>query len=118
MEDCVFCKIIKGEIPSSKVYEDENVLAFHDIEPHAPVHILIVPKDHLENLSKVTDTDKDLLGHILLVSKKIADDEKISDAFKLTTNSGKFAGQVVMHMHFHLLGGWENKEDVKSELHQ
>lgn len=118
MEDCIFCKIVKGEIPSTKKYEDEEVLAFLDIEPEAPTHILIIPKKHVENLSKTSDTDKDLLGKVLLTAKKIADSENISQAFKLTTNNGQFAGQVVMHMHFHLIGGWTKKEDVKSELHQ
>lgn len=117
MENCIFCKIVKGEIPSHKVYEDEEILAFRDIEPEAPTHVLIIPKIHIENLSQASEENKDLLGKILLVAKKISESEKINDAFKLTINNGKFAGQIVMHMHFHLLGGWTKKEDVKSGLH-
>ncbi len=118
MDSCLFCKIIKGEVPSTKVYENEDVFAFRDIEPHAPTHILIVPKKHIDNLAHASLDDQALLGKLSLAAKSIAQEQGILGAFKLTTNSGAFAGQVVMHLHFHLLGGWEKKEDVKSELHQ
>jgi len=115
---CVFCKVVRGEIHSTKVYEDGEILAFRDISPMAPVHILIIPKRHIENLASVQEVDYSLLGKILLVAKKVSINERINHAYKLTTNSGKNAGQVVMHLHFHLLGGWAKKEDVKSQLRQ
>lgn len=118
MDDCIFCKIVKGEIPSTKVYEDEEILVFRDIEPHAPTHVLIIPKTHIDNLAKASEEHRELLGNLLLVAKKVAEQENVSEAYKLTTNSGAYAGQVVMHLHFHLLGGWKERDEVESELHQ
>lgn len=106
MEDCVFCKIIKGEIPSEKVYEDNEVVAFKDIQPAAPIHILVIPKKHIETLLDVTEEDSYLIGHIYQVINKIAEDMKIEkDGFRVIVNCGKDAGQEVMHLHFHLLAG-------------
>lgn len=106
MEDCVFCKIIKGEIPSDKVYEDEEIIAFKDIQPAAPIHVLIIPKKHIENLLEVKEEDSYLISHIYQVINKIAKDLNIEeDGFRVIVNCGKDAGQEVMHLHFHLLAG-------------
>jgi len=116
IKDCIFCKIIKGKIPCKKVYEDKNIFAFYDINPVAPVHILIVPKKHINNLGSVTKDDKDVLGEIQLVARKIAKDVGISDAFRLLIASGKDAGQSVFHLHYHLIGGWEKEKLPEMEV--
>ena len=106
MEDCIFCKIIKGEIPSDKVYEDAKVLAFRDINPEAPVHIVIIPKKHIVSLNEAAKEDLEILSHILLVVKNIAIENKIAEAgYRLVNNCGIDGGQTVAHLHFHLLGG-------------
>jgi len=108
MSDCTFCKIISGEIPTEFLYQDEEMVAFRDIKPKAPVHILIVPKRHIEKLQEVSDNEKDLLGQMLLVAQKIAEREKIAESgYKVVVNCGEGAGQLVPHLHFHLLGGWK-----------
>ncbi len=117
MEDCIFCKVIKGEIPSTKEYEDEDVIAIRDINPKAPIHVLIIPKRHVKNLSEFTEKDSDLIAKLNLTAVKIAKNLGIGEKFKLTTNIGQEAGQIVMHLHYHLLGGWNSKDDVQSELH-
>lgn len=103
--DCLFCKIIAGDIPSTKVYEDETVYAFRDINPQAPVHILFVPKKHIARAADLTEEDAALVGHIFAVIAKVAADEGIADGFRVITNNGADAGQTVAHLHFHLLGG-------------
>lgn len=106
MNDCIFCKIINGEIPSTKVYEDELVYAFRDIAPAAPVHILIVPKEHICCANKLGDEHKELLGHIILTAKKLAEAEGIAGGgYRIINNCGENAGQTVFHLHFHLLAG-------------
>ncbi len=106
MEDCVFCKIIKGEIPSEKVYEDEETIAFKDIQPAAPIHILVIPKKHIETLLDVKEEDSHLIAHIYQVINKIAKDMEIDkEGFRVIVNCGKDSGQEVMHIHFHLLAG-------------
>lgn len=106
MEDCVFCKIIKGEIPSEKVYEDEETIAFKDIQPAAPVHILVIPKKHIGTLLDVTEEDSHLIAHIYQVINKIAREMGIDkEGFRVIANCGKDAGQEVLHIHFHLLAG-------------
>lgn len=115
-EDCVFCKIVKGELPSSKVFEDDDLYVFNDINPKAPVHIILTPKKHIKMLAEVKEEDCELLGKIQLMATKIARERGISEAFKLTTNNGAGAGQTVMHIHYHLIGGWNSKNDVVSEL--
>lgn len=106
MEDCVFCKIIKGEIPSEKVYEDKEVIAFKDIQPAAPIHILVIPKKHIETLLEVKEEDSYLIAHIYQVINKIAKDMGIDkEGFRVIANCGKDSGQEVMHIHFHLLAG-------------
>lgn len=118
VENCIFCKIVEGTIPSTKVFEDDNLVAFKDIQPKAPVHLIIAPKAHLANLDEITNENVDILGKILLTAKKLAEENSISGKYKVVTNVGEMAGQTVLHMHFHLLGGWEKREDVVSELKQ
>lgn len=106
MEDCLFCKIINKQIPSTIVYEDEDIIAFKDIEPLAPVHVLIVPKKHISSVMELTEDDKMLIGKIYIIAQKLADELGISkDGFRVVTNCGDNAGQTVKHIHFHLLGG-------------
>ena len=108
MEDCIFCKIIKGEIPSEKVYEDEDVLAFKDIQPAAPIHVLIIPKKHIATLMEVTSEDNELMAKILQAVKKVAKQIGVDEkGFRLIANCGPDSGQEVMHIHFHLLAGKE-----------
>ena len=108
MEDCLFCKIVKGEIPSNKVYEDEDVLAFHDINPVAPIHILVIPKKHITKLTDLTKEDEILVGKIYTTINKIATQEGFAeDGYRVITNCGKNGGQEVMHIHFHILAGKE-----------
>lgn len=106
MPDCIFCKIINGEVPSKKEYEDQDFIIFHDIKPSAPVHLLIVPKAHLEWQGNL-ENYQELLGKIFVIAPKIAEKVGIKDSgFKLVMNCGKGAGQIVPHVHFHLIGGW------------
>ena len=100
--DCIFCKIIKGEIPSAKVFETDALIAFDDIEPKAKVHILIVPKKHIESVKHLEESDKDLVGEMLFTAKKIAEEKKLL-GYKLVFNVGREGGQVVDHLHLHLL---------------
>ncbi len=106
MEDCVFCKIVKGEIPSKKVYEDDEVLAFYDINPIAKVHVLVIPKMHIKSLQELKEENKDLLFHLF---EKINEVAKIvgvdKTGFRVISNVGEDAGQAVKHLHFHILGG-------------
>ncbi len=108
-ETCVFCKIVKEELPSRKEYEDEDILVIQNINPIAPTHVLIIPKKHIKNLSDISESDKDVLGKILLVAKEMSFKLGISDAFRLAVANGENAGQSVFHLHFHLTGGWKEK---------
>ncbi len=104
--DCIFCKIIAGEVPSKKVYQDDRVTAFHDINPVAPVHILIVPNEHIPSVNEVEEGHEALLGHLFVVARKIAEEMGIQEGgYRLIVNTGPNAGQVVFHLHMHLLGG-------------
>lgn len=106
MKDCIFCKIIKGEIPSEKVYEDDEVFAFKDINPAAPIHILVIPKKHISSLLDLQETDYEIVGKIQKVINKLAQDLNITkEGFRVIVNCGKDAGQEVMHLHYHLLAG-------------
>lgn len=106
MSECIFCKIINKEIPSQIVFEDEQVLAFKDINPAAPVHLLVIPKKHRESLNDIDAADEALLGHILVVAKKLAQELGIADSgYRVVNNCGDDGGQVVKHLHFHLIGG-------------
>ncbi|MBI3981219.1 histidine triad nucleotide-binding protein [Candidatus Microgenomates bacterium] len=110
MADCIFCKIIKGELPSTKVFEDENIVAFKDINPMAPVHVLIVPKIHFSSLTEAEDDHQVLLGKLLLIARDLAKKLEISKkGYKVVINNGPDSGQIVYHLHLHLLGGWTNK---------
>ena len=103
---CLFCKIISGDIPSAKVYEDELVYAFKDINPMAPVHVLIVPKQHLSSMNDITEENSALIAHIFAVASKLAKELGIDESgYRVVSNCGADAGQTVFHLHFHLLGG-------------
>ena len=105
MENCIFCKIIKGIIPSTCVYEDEYVYAFKDIAPQAPIHILVVPRQHIASAAELTMETSRLAAKCFEAIAKIADTMELSDGFRVITNSGADAGQTVFHLHFHLLAG-------------
>lgn len=105
-EDCIFCRIIAGDIPSKKVYEDEVCLGFHDVSPQAPVHILVIPREHFASLAEAGEQHKEILGHLLLTCGKIARDEGLAgDGYRVVINTGERGGQTVFHLHVHLLGG-------------
>ena len=105
MENCLFCKIVKGDIPSTKVYEDEKVLAFRDIAPMAPTHILVIPKTHIGSVAEVTAENADVVAHIFTVIPEIAKAEGLEGGYRVVSNCGSDAGQTVHHLHFHILGG-------------
>ncbi|MBK2029419.1 histidine triad nucleotide-binding protein [Francisella noatunensis] len=104
MSDCIFCKIVTGEIPSKKVYEDENVFAFHDINPAADIHVLVIPKKHIASLNELTEQDEKLMGKFMLSIPKVAKLLGLK-GFKTVFNTGKEGGQMVFHIHAHILGG-------------
>lgn len=103
--DCLFCKIIAGEIPSTKVYEDETVFAFRDINPQAPTHILVIPKQHLSGVCDITPENSAVVARIFEVIPKIAEAEGLTGGYRVVSNCGADAGQSVAHLHFHILGG-------------
>ena len=106
--DCIFCKIANKEIPSTIVYEDEDVMAFNDLNPEAPVHILVIPKKHIESLNAASEEDQRLLGKIMLTIAKLAAEQGIVETgYRVVNNCGEQGGQTVMHLHFHLMGGRE-----------
>lgn len=111
VQDCVFCRIIRGELPSTKVYEDGGNVAFRDINPAAPVHVLVVPKRHVARLRECGDADRDLLADLMLAVGKVAAAENL-DAYRLIINDGAGAGQTVFHLHAHILGGAELGEKL------
>lgn len=113
MKDCLFCKIIKGEIPSEKVYEDEDILAFKDIEPAAPIHILVIPKKHIDSLAQIQEVDETVIGKIYRVINIIAQEQGFKEnGYRVIVNCGKDGGQEVMHLHFHLLAGKKLGEKI------
>lgn len=101
--DCLFCKMVAGEIPVNKVYEDEQVLAFHDIDPQAPVHFLVIPKQHLDSPAAITEENAALVGHIFAVIAKLAGELGLESGYRVVTNCGADGGQSVQHLHFHVL---------------
>ena len=105
MENCLFCKIVKGDIPSTKVYEDEKVLAFRDIAPMAPTHILVIPKTHIGSVAEVNAENAAVVAHIFTVIPQIAKEEGLEGGYRVVSNCGSDAGQTVPHLHFHILGG-------------
>ena len=107
MENCLFCKIAVGEIPSTKVYEDDLVLAFRDIAPQAPTHILVIPKTHIGSVAEINAENAQLVAHIFTVIPQIAQAEGLTGGYRVVSNCGADAGQTVHHLHFHILGGKE-----------
>ncbi len=105
MSDCIFCKIVRGEIPCRKVYEDDEVLAFHDIHPAAPVHFMLVPKLHIASLMQAEEAHAALLGKMLLLAPKLAQEQGLDNGFRTVINTGKGGGQEVFHLHIHVIGG-------------
>ena len=109
-KDCIFCKIINGEIPTEFLYQDDTLVVFRDINPHAPVHILIVPKKHIRSINDLTENDREIISHLIMVGKDIAKKESVnSSGYKLLFNVERGGGQVIFHLHLHLIGGWEKK---------
>jgi histidine triad (HIT) family protein len=105
VQDCIFCKIVRGEIPSSRVYEDDEVLAFHDIHPQAPVHFMLVPKRHIASLADATADDAGVLGRMLTLAGRLAREQGSPDGFRTIVNTGRVGRQDVMHVHIHVVGG-------------
>ena len=113
MEDCLFCKIVKGEVPSTKIYEDEEILAFKDINPAAPIHILVIPKKHIASLAQLDKEDEAIVGKIYGVINQIAEEQGVKEkGYRVIVNCGKDGGQEVMHLHFHLLAGKQFGEKI------
>ena len=104
-DDCIFCKIVAGTIPCRKVYEDDEVLAFHDIHPVAPVHFMIIPKKHLASLAEAGPEDAGLLGRMLLLATRLAKEQGLPDGFRTVINTGRGGGQEVFHLHVHIIAG-------------
>jgi histidine triad (HIT) family protein len=104
-QDCIFCKIVRGEIPSRKVYEDDEILAFHDINPAAPVHFMIIPKKHIRSLADVEDEDRGVLGSIMVMAGRLASAQGSTDGFRTIINTGRVGRQDVGHLHVHIIGG-------------
>ena len=105
MSNCLFCKIVAGEIPSTKVYEDEKILAFRDIAPQAPCHVLVIPKAHISDANGITAENSAVVAHIFQVIPQIAKAEGLENGYRIVSNCGPDAGQTVQHLHFHILGG-------------
>ena len=104
MKDCIFCKIVAGDIPGEKVYEDENYYAFNDVNPQAPYHILLIPKKHIAKIAEITENDKELIGGLFTTAAKICEEKSLSD-YRLVINNGEGAGQSVFHIHLHIFSG-------------
>lgn len=105
--DCIFCKISKGEVSADKLYDDDNIIAFKDIKPSAPVHYLIVPKEHINSIADLEDNHKDIVSKLIFVAKDLAKKTGL-EGYKLVFNVGREGGQIIDHLHLHLLGGWNN----------
>ncbi|PID77501.1 MAG: histidine triad nucleotide-binding protein [Deltaproteobacteria bacterium] len=105
MDNCLFCKIIAGEIPAEKLYEDDEMLAFKDIAPQAPTHFLVIPKKHISGLNKLEEQDEMLMGKLVRTAAKLAGEQGVGDDFRTVVNTGSGAGQTVFHIHVHILGG-------------
>jgi len=103
--DCIFCKIVNGEIPAQKFYEDESCIAFSDINPQAPVHLLVIPRRHIASLAETTAQDAELLSRLVIAAKKLAEKQKLAKGFRIVVNTGEEGGQTVDHLHLHVLGG-------------
>jgi histidine triad (HIT) family protein len=111
--ECIFCKIASGEIPSDIVYQDDEYIAFRDIQPQAPVHMLIVPREHISSVSELTDKQAPFAGRLILLAKQIAEKEGIAESgYRLVINCGAEGGQIVPHLHLHLLGGRKLSDEI------
>lgn len=108
MDECIFCKIVAGEIPGRKVYEDDEVMAFHDIHPIARVHFMIIPKEHIDTLAHCDSSHQNLLGKILLLAPKLAAEQGLDNGFRTMINTGRGGGQEIFHLHVHVFGGGEH----------
>ncbi|MGL4761739.1 MAG: histidine triad nucleotide-binding protein [Sarcina sp.] len=108
MSDCIFCKIALGEIPSKKIYEDDKVVAFHDIQPEAPVHFLVIPKKHIQSVNELNEENSSVIAHVFVTINKIVKELNIAESgYRVVTNCGKDGGQTVGHLHFHVMAGRE-----------
>ncbi|WP_333842117.1 histidine triad nucleotide-binding protein [Pelomicrobium sp.] len=107
MDSCVFCRIVRGELPSRKVYEDEEILAFHDINPLAAVHFMIIPKQHVESLAHVTEAHRGVLGKILVMAPRLAQAQGLNEGFRVIINTGRISRQEIFHLHVHVIGDKE-----------
>jgi histidine triad (HIT) family protein len=107
MDNCIFCKIVRGDIPSKKIYQDDEVIAFHDIRPIAPVHFMVVPTLHVSSLAEVTEDHRALLGKIMVLASRLAKEQGCMDGFRTIVNTGRVGGQEVHHLHLHVIGGGE-----------
>ncbi|MDO8412196.1 MAG: histidine triad nucleotide-binding protein [Gallionellaceae bacterium] len=115
MSDCIFCKIVRGEIPCRKVYEDDELFAFHDIHPVAPVHFMLIPKLHLASLQEVNGSHAVLLGKMLVLAAQLATEQGLDDGFRTVINTGRGGGQEVFHLHIHIIGGGHISPMVRRE---
>lgn len=104
MKDCLFCKIIDGDLPSDIIYEDEKVIAFNDINPQAPIHFLVIPREHIKSVDDIEESHKNLMGHIIYVVSKLASEHGLDNGYRIVNNVGRQGGQTVDHIHFHVLG--------------
>ena len=105
MPDCIFCKIAQGKLQSDIIREDDQAVAFRDVNSQAPTHILIIPKKHIPTLAEASEQEGDLLGHLLLMARQVAEDQNLTDGYRVVINNGVAAGQTVFHIHLHLMGG-------------
>lgn len=112
MTDCVFCKIINRDIPSTRVYEDNRIIVIRDLNPQAPVHLLFIPKEHITSADSIDESNSDIIAHIFTVIPQVADDMGLTDGYRIVNNCGEHGGQTVMHLHFHLLGGKKLNVDM------
>ncbi len=113
MDHCIFCKIINKKVNSEVIYKDKEFVAFKDINPKAPVHILVIPQKHIESVNHLKETDKELIGGLILTAQKVVEKLGIKDkGYKLAFNVGKGGGQIIDHLHLHILGGWETEEKM------
>ena len=117
-DDCIFCKIVAGKIPSKKAFEDDDVFVFHDIHPIAPVHLLIIPKEHLDSLSEAEPRHQELLGKIMLLAPKLAQEQGLHDGFRTIINTGRGGHQEVFHLHLHITGGDKQAPLMKDTLNK
>lgn len=106
MPECIFCKIVNGDIPADKVYEDDKVIAFNDVNPQSPTHVLIIPKEHIPSTNNIDENNSQIISHIFIVISKIVKEKGLENqGYRIVNNCGEFGGQTVEHVHFHLLGG-------------